>query len=84
VETKFQSGQINPIPFFIEWAGDSTHPSKNAPVGCVIEDLRFEHPRADELVRTLRTLGLEAKVAQADEAGIVALVQTLTGRVELI
>ena len=29
-------------------------------------------------------LGLEAKVAQADEVGIRALVQTLTGRVELI
>jgi Glyoxalase-like domain len=84
LESKFQSGEINPIPFFIEWAGDSMHPSQNARVGCVIEDLRFEHPRADELVRTLRTLGLEAKVAQADEVGIVALVQTLTGRVELI
>jgi hypothetical protein len=84
VESKFQSGEIDPIPLFIEWASDSTHPSKDAPVGCVIEDFHFEHPRARELEGALRTLGLEAKVAPADDVRIVGLVQTLNGRVELI
>jgi hypothetical protein len=83
VESHFQSGEINPIPFFIEWASDSTHPSKNAPAGCVIEDLRFEHPRADELTAALRAIGLEANVATADQVRIVAMIQAPKGRFEL-
>lgn len=83
VESKFQSGEIDPIPFFIEWASDSMHPSKNAPRGCVIEDLRFEHPRPSELKSALRAIGLEANVAPADQARIVAILETPNGRVEL-
>jgi hypothetical protein len=41
---------------------DSTHPSKKAPGGCVINDFRFEHPHADELSAALRAIGLEANV----------------------
>jgi hypothetical protein len=82
VESKFQSGAINPIPFFIEWATDTRHPSKNAPGGCVIEDLRFEHPRPDELRATLQASGLEAHVAKAEQVRIIASVQTPKGRVE--
>ena len=84
VESNFRSGEIDPIPFFIEWASDSTHPSKNAPGGCMIQALRFEHPRADELITALRTMGLEAKVTQADQVRIIAVIQALRGRVELI
>lgn len=83
VESHFQSRVVNPVPFFIEWASDSPHPSKDAPRGCVIESLRFEHPRAEELRATLRTLGLEANVAAADQVRIMATLQTPRGRVEL-
>lgn len=75
VESNLQAGEIDPIPFFIEWANDSQHPSTNAPGGCVIKDLRFEHPRADELVVILRTIGLEANVGTADHVRIVAIVR---------
>ncbi len=84
VESKFQSGEIDPIPFFIEWASDSTHPSKDAPPGCLIEDVRFEHPHANELRAALRAIGLEANVAAADQGRIIAIVQTPKGRVELV
>jgi hypothetical protein len=84
VESKVQSGAINPIPFFIEWASDSTHPSKDAPGGCTIEDLRFAHPRAGELRAALRSIGLEANVATADEVQINAVLQTARGRVDLV
>ena len=83
LDGKFRSGPVDPIPFFIEWAKDSIHPSKTAPTGCVIEDLHFEHPRADELRGALRVMGLDADVAQAKQARIIALVKTLTGRAEL-
>jgi Glyoxalase-like domain len=83
VESPFQSDGVDPIPFFIEWATDSIHPSKNAPAGCLIEDLSFEHPRADELRTTLRAMGLEANIRTADRARIVAIIRTPKGRVEL-
>ena len=83
VESKFGIGPIDPIPFFIEWARGSTHPSQGAPSGCTIEGLRFEHPRADELSEALRALGLEGNVTTADQARIVALLRTPKGRFEL-
>ena len=83
VESNLQSGEINPVPFFIEWASDSTHPSKDAPSGCKIEDVRFEHPQPEALRSTLQAMGLEAKVAKADQVRIVATLQTLKGQVEL-
>ena len=83
VESDFHSGGIDPIPFFIEWAGDSTHPSKTAPAGCAIENLHFEHPRADELRRALRVMNLDADVAHAEQARISALIQTPKGRAQL-
>ena len=83
VESKFQLGEIDPIPFFIDWATDTTHPSKSAPSGCELEDLRFEHPRADELRVALGAIGLEANVARADQARIVARIRTPKGVVEV-
>jgi len=84
VESKFQSGQIDPIPFFIEWANDSAHPSTSAPDGCKIEDLHLEHPRAGELAAAFWAMGLDAKITKAEQVRIVAVVQTLKGRVELV
>jgi hypothetical protein len=83
VESNFASGQINPIPFFIEWATDSKHPSEDAPRGCSIQNIAFEHPHASELAAFLHTLGLEAKVAKADEARIFARIQSPKGHLEL-
>jgi hypothetical protein len=83
LESKLRSGVIDPIPFFIEWASNSIHPSKNAPGGCVIEDVHFEHPHADELGATLRAMGLEVNVATADQVRIIAIIQTSKGRVQL-
>ena len=84
VVSNFQAGEVNPIPFFIEWANNSAHPSKSAPAGCVIEDLRFEHPRGDELGVALRAIGLDAKVTKADHARIIAILQTPRGRLQLV
>jgi Glyoxalase-like domain len=84
VESELHAGTVDPIPFFIEWASDSTHPSKDAPVGCRIEELRLEHPRPDELARLFRTMDLDANIAQADQVRIIAALQTKNGRVELL
>ena len=83
VESNFQEGGINPIPFFIEWASDSRHPSADAPPGCIIKALRFQHPRAEELKTALAATGLEATVSKAKGARIIAAIQTPKGQVEL-
>ena len=83
VESKLHSSEIDPIPFFIEWASDSPHPSKSAPVGCVIEDLHFEHPHANELGAALRAIGLDVTVATANQTRIVGTIQTPRGSMEL-
>jgi hypothetical protein len=83
VESRFQEGAIDPIPFFIEWARDSAHPSENAPRGCTIEDLHFEHPHADELRAALTAIGLEASVVKMNFARIIAMIHTPRGRLEL-
>lgn len=79
----FQSGEINPVPFWIEWASDSRHPATNAPTGCVLEDLHFEHPRAKELGAAFRAMDLEANVTTAQQMRIVAVMRTPKGRLEL-
>ena len=84
VESKLHSGEIDPIPFFIEWASDSPHPSKSAPAGCMIKDLHFEHPDAGELGAALRAIGLDAPVATANQARIVGTIQTPRGPIELV
>lgn len=83
VDANFQQGAINPIPFFIQWASDSVHPSASAPRGCTIQELRFEHPRPDELKLALASVGLEARVAKASEARIIGAIQTPKGRLDL-
>jgi hypothetical protein len=83
VESKFKSGEIDPVPFFIEWASDSRHPSQSAPNGCTLEDVRFEHPRANELAAALEAIGLQTHVATANQVRILASVQTPKGRIEL-
>jgi hypothetical protein len=83
VESSFRSGEIDPLPFWIEWARDSTHPAANAPAGCLLEDLQFEHPRAEELRAAFRAMGLMANVKAANQVRILALLQTSKGNLEL-
>ncbi|HZS54395.1 MAG TPA: hypothetical protein VFA65_08320 [Bryobacteraceae bacterium] len=59
-------------------------PVEERPNPCLIKDLHFEHPRADELASTLRAMGIEAKVAKADQVRIIATIQTPNGRVVLM
>jgi hypothetical protein len=83
VTTDLRIGEIDPVPFFIEWASGSTHPSQSAPPGCSIEDLRFEHPRPQELRAIFDAMGIEANVRRADQARIIASIETPRGEIEL-
>ena len=64
-------------------AGDLTHRWQDALTGCTIEDLRFGHPRADELSEVSRLLGIEESVTTTDQRRIVAVPRTPERRLEL-
>jgi len=77
------TGGIEHVPFFIQWDAGSPHPSQSAPAGCQLESLEFQHTNPSDLSGALRTLGMDAKIAQAGAARIIATLQTPKGRVEL-
>lgn len=80
VESAFASGGIDPIPFFIQWAAGSTHPSQDSPKGCALASLEVEHPHADRLRGTLSRIGIDATVRDAAAPAIAATLTTPKGR----
>lgn len=79
----FGGDGVEPLPFFIEWASGSPHPAQNSPTGCRLESFRIEHPDADRLSRSLEELGISTAVTQAGRGGLVAILRTPNGPVEL-
>jgi len=77
------SGPIQPVPFFIQWAPDSPHPSSDSPQGCALESLEFGHPDPPRLNLIFEALGLDADVAAGNEVRIIARLKTPNGRLEL-
>ncbi len=77
------AGFVQPVPFFIQWAPDSPHPSSDSPQGCVLEALEFAHPDPPRLNVIFEALGLDADVAAGSEVQITARLKTPNGRVEL-
>lgn len=50
------------IPFFIEWAPDSPHPSTTSPTGCTLGSMTVSTPESEEVSRFVDALGLEVSV----------------------
>lgn len=67
--TNLRMGPIDPIPFFIQWAPDSPHPSQDSPAGCTLLSLHFQHPDPSALSSTFRDLGLQRHDPAAREPG---------------
>ena len=74
---------VEPVPFFIEWAGDSPHPSQDSPRGCELRTFEMEHPEPAGVIDVLKKLGIEAKVRGAKEARLRATLKTPKGEVVL-
>jgi len=62
------------LPFFIEWAPGSPHPSTDAPGGCSLLAFAAETPNPAELTGKLRSLGLDVPVGKADYARLHAVI----------
>ena len=81
VSTPLGGGDVDPIPFFIQWSAGSVHPSDDSPPGCSLEGLEFRHPDPEALGRMLRRLGIDARVTRAPVQAIAATLGTPKGRV---
>lgn len=78
-----EANGVDPIPFFIEWAADSVHPSQESPAGCELTGLEIEHPNPGKVKKVLSALGLEAEVRKGKAAQLIATLTTPKGRVTL-
>jgi len=74
---------VDPIPFFIEWAPDSLHPSQDSPRGCELLALDVAHPKPVEVGGVLSKLGIEASVKPGRHARLSATLRTPKGTVKL-
>lgn len=74
---------VEPIPFFIEWAAGSLHPSQDSPRGCVLQALELEHLNPAEVTEALGRLGIEAKVKKGERVRLTATLHTPKGTVKL-
>jgi hypothetical protein len=79
----FAMGEIDPLPFFIEWSATTTHPSTDAPPGCELIALEFEHPDAESLRQTFSRIAIDAIVRDAERVRLIATVKTPRGTVTL-
>jgi hypothetical protein len=83
IQEKFGVNNVDPVPFFIEWAKDSIHPSQDSPEGCTLHSFEIEHPQAGKLQEVLKTLGLDVKVNQSQNAKLVATIASPKGELKL-
>jgi hypothetical protein len=74
---------VEPIPFFIEWAADSLHPSQDSPKGCELQSFEIEHSNPADVIEVLKKLGIAARVKQAKKLKLAATLKTPKGTVDL-
>ena len=63
------------LPFFIEWAADSLHPSEDAPPGCQPLCLELLTPDPAGLAKLASQLGLDAPIATGASPQLRAMIQ---------
>jgi Glyoxalase-like domain len=71
------------LPFFIEWAPESVHPSQDAPSGCTLLTFSAESPEAKEVSGVAARLGLDIEVKAGKQAGLHARIAGKKGEFEL-
>lgn len=68
------------VPFIIEWAAGTPHPSQDSAPGCRLHTLQAEHPEADAVQQMLDALGLDIHVSPGADPALIAEVETPNGR----
>jgi hypothetical protein len=62
------------LPFFIEWSADTVHPSTDAPKGCTLDYFEVMSTDPEELVSTVKRIGLDVAVEHSDKTRLRALI----------
>jgi hypothetical protein len=83
LQAAFEQDGTDPIPFFIQWSAESSHPSQDSPQGCDLIAFAIEHPNADAVRSLLAQAGIDAEVRQAKVCRLAATLDTPKGRVVL-
>ncbi|HJO39722.1 MAG: VOC family protein [Vicinamibacterales bacterium] len=71
------------IPYAIEWAVGTPHPSSDAPLGGSLQSLRLQHPEAARMSALLAAMGLGLRVEPGPETKLAAVLDTPRGEVVL-
>ncbi len=83
VENPFDRLGIEAVPFFINWAKDSEHPSQDSPTGCELVSFHIVHPDPTGLANVLKRFGIRARVERGAEVRLVAGLHAPKGSVEI-
>jgi hypothetical protein len=83
VLAKLGADGVEPVPFFIQWAAESLHPSQDSPGGCELAAFEIEHPKSGDVKEMLRKLGVAAVVKTAPRARLSATLRTPKGDLRL-
>jgi len=70
------------VPFLIDW-GTTPHPAAGAAAGCVLIELRAEHPEPAIIRPLLKALNAELPLSAGAAAALIATMETPRGRVQL-
>jgi hypothetical protein len=71
------------LPFFIEWNGDSLHPSVDSPQGCGLLTFEAFTPKPDELWRKATELRLDLPISEARGASLHAVIAGPKGQLDV-
>lgn len=71
------------LPFFIEWAPDTVHPSAEAPKGCAVTHFSAETRDPAKLAATLKPLNLDLPVQKGDKSCLRATIHGPKGTLEV-
>jgi hypothetical protein len=74
---------VEPIPFFIQWAAGSAHPSQDSPQGCQLQSFEIEHPEPASVTQMLKALEMEVPVKPGKNVRLIATLRTPMGVVNL-
>lgn len=70
------------IPFLIDW-GNTPHPAQARPSRCRLISLAATHPEPQAVQVMLHALGLEMDITESERIGLIAVIESPNGRVEL-
>ncbi|HTA57697.1 MAG TPA: VOC family protein [Candidatus Baltobacteraceae bacterium] len=73
------------LPFFIEWAPGTIHPSVDAPKGCSLARFSAETPDSKQTITALKALGLDLSVSRGSPAETIfrCVVEGPKGKLEV-